>query len=112
MAMKHLFYPDNQPFDYGRFSITKLYPTACWKKHLDNYFYLRFILDRSDDRDERWVANKEMQIAEKKMKYWERMPEFDKDQAQAYLEKLKKTWNLSNNNCKYVLDVDYRPRQY
>ena len=51
-----------------------------------------------------------MQIAEKKMKYWERMPEFDKDQAQAYLEKLKKTWNLSNNNCKYVLDVDYRPR--
>lgn len=112
MAMKHLFYPDNQKFDYSRFSIVKLHPTACWKKHLDNYFYLRFILDRSDDRDERWVANKELQIAEKKMKYWEKMPEFDKDQAQAYLQKLKKTWNLSNNNCKYVLEEDYRPRQY
>jgi cell division FtsZ-interacting protein ZapD len=110
MALRHLMYPDNQPFDYGRFSVTKLYPTSCWKKHLDNYFYLRFLFEHSDDRSERLVANKEMQIAEKKMKYWERMPDFDKEEADAYLQKLKKTWNLSNNNSEFVLDKHYRPK--
>lgn len=91
--MAHFFYNDSSsgPFNYARMKCIN--PTNAWKNHLGNYFYLRFILDKSDNRVEKWQANKEMQIAERKMAFWEKNPDFDKVTAQEYKDKMKKTWN-------------------
>ena len=91
--MAYFFYNEGNagPFNYGRMKCID--PTNAWKQHLSNYFYLRFILNKSDDRVEKWQANKEMQIAERKMAFWEKNPDFKKDVAQRYRDEQKKVWN-------------------
>jgi len=91
--MAFFIYSDSNsgPFNYARMKCID--PTNAWKQHLSNYFYLRFILDKSDDRVEKWQANKEMQIAERKMAFWEKSPDFKKDVAQQYRDQQKKVWN-------------------
>lgn len=52
---------------------TKLDPVKQWSKHYENYKYLKFLFDNSKDWKERREANKELQIAQKKMSRWTNM---------------------------------------
>lgn len=88
--MAHIIYEDKKyPWSY-----VKLNPTNQFVKHLSNYYYLRWITEKSDNFIEKQQANKEMTIAEKKMKYWERSPEFNSNEAKRMHQKLKNEWGL------------------
>ena len=45
-------------------------------KHLENYFFLKFILLKSDDTVEKHHASKELDICERKMNFWKRQSSF------------------------------------
>lgn len=58
-------------------------------KHLENYFFLKFILMKSDDFVEKHRASKELDICERKMNYWKRQKNF----CQKQYEKDIKSWS-------------------
>lgn len=82
----------------GNFDISRLMrmdPTKQYCKHLDNWFFLKFVLMNSKDFAEQAQANKELAICERKMAYWKRNARFDSDAAQRYKDQLKKLWAAS-----------------
>ena len=67
--MAAIIYTDeNKKFDFSLMS--RINSTKAYINHVENYFYLRFILDKSDNFIEKNQANKEILIAERKMLFW------------------------------------------
>lgn len=65
----------------------------CWLTHYGNALYLKFIAQNPKaTSSEKVQAGKEIVIAEQKMKYWERHETYDKAEAIAGAENLKKMW--------------------
>lgn len=75
--------------------LSRMDPTKQYCKHLDNWFFLKFVLMNSTDFAERAQANKELTICERKMTYWKRNGRFDSAAAQRYKDELKKQWAAS-----------------
>ena len=91
-----IFYGDEitgKPF--SGMSIKELDPNVCYAKHLSNYFHLTFIKNRSDDRKEVGQALKEIVIAERKMNYWKKHPDFSVDAAGQAKNALIGHWNFT-----------------
>ena len=89
----HFFYPNTkEPLSLN---INKLNPTTMYLKHLENYYYLQFIANNSDNFIEKQQANKELLMAEKKMKWWSNRPHFNDEQATKENNKMKKMWGSS-----------------
>jgi hypothetical protein len=65
-----------------------------YAKHLENYFYLRFILMNSDDFKEKAQANKELSICQRKLDFWRRHGNFCDAVAQRDTEETKKKWRM------------------
>ena len=89
------FYKDNEPrgnFNGG--SLSNMNATRMYIKHLENYFYLRFIELQSDNRIERVQATKELVICERKLKFWSERDSFDRKQADDAKNEMKKTWAM------------------
>jgi hypothetical protein len=63
----------------------------AWARHVENHAFLRF-MSKKGTFEERMQANKELQICERKIEFWERHSEFDKRQAELILSKVKKNW--------------------
>lgn len=80
-----------EPFTGNAAMFHRINPNNAWKKHYENYLYLQFMQQRGD-RLERLQATKELDIAEKKMKYWENRPNFDKSLSLRDAEKLNRMW--------------------
>ena len=73
--------------------MSRINPNKQYKKHLDNYFYLRFINTHIDTSvQEKMQAQNEMLIAERKMKFWERQGTFSLQQKELDTLELKKQW--------------------
>lgn len=88
------FYSDTGPkstFDARLMS--RLDATECYMTHLNNYFYLKFMQTNGTFK-EKSQATIELDICERKMKFWERNPEFDKSIADAEMKSLKRKWNM------------------
>ena len=66
--------------------------TRYWHTHFENSCYLRFIAEKSDDPAERRQANSELIIANKKMDYWKRHPNWDTAGAARLAETTKQKW--------------------
>ena len=64
-------------------------------KHLENYFFLKFILAKSDDIVEKHRASKELDICERKMNYWKRQANFCQKQYEKDIQIWNKTYDLS-----------------
>jgi hypothetical protein len=75
--------------------LARLDPTKQYCKHLDNWFFLKFVLMNSKDFNEIAQANKELTICERKMAYWKRNGKFDSVTAQRCKDELKKQWAVS-----------------
>lgn len=75
----------NKDFNFG--IIRKMNPNTQWSNHSYNHFVLTHISNTSENFNERAQARKEMEIAERKMKFWERHPDFDIDAAHYYRKK-------------------------
>lgn len=88
------FYSDTnkEPFNPAR--ARNINPTRAIMRHLDNYFFLKFLLLRSDDRIERHQATKELAICERKIAYHERNASCDHESIAKYRDQLKKTYEM------------------
>lgn len=78
----------------GGFDPSKFDPVKCFMTHFDNLLYLEFIQKNSDKFYERKQAEDEMQIARKKMTYWERQKDFDRKRAEEEIKKAKEKWRV------------------
>ena len=61
-------------------------------KHLENYFFLKFILLKSDDTVEKHHASKELDICERKMNFWKRQSSFCSKQYEKDIEAYRKMY--------------------
>lgn len=73
--------------DFNPNLIWKMNPNSQWANHSYNHIALEHIAKASKDFNERQQARKEIEIAERKMKFWERHPDFEKDHALFYRKK-------------------------
>ena len=67
-------------------------PHKPYNTHLENWFYLKFIQTTSDRFQEKQQALKELDIAERKMTFWRRHPNFDVEVERKLIAACKKTW--------------------
>lgn len=63
-----------------------------WLKHYENSLTLTFIVHATKDRVEKAQAQKELDIADRKMKFWENHPNFEKAVVIRGAEELKRKW--------------------
>jgi hypothetical protein len=73
--------------DFDPFLIRKMNPNSAWANHSYNHFVLRHIFGNSPDPLEKIQAGKEIEIAERKMSFWERHNEFHLESALYYRQK-------------------------
>jgi len=74
------------PIDLDRIDATKV-----WLGHFANSLMLGFFIAKGT-RIEKQEASQELVICERKMKFWERQPNFELDRATAETSKLKTQW--------------------
>lgn len=70
----------------------ELDPNVYWEPHCENWFLLKFFYQTSKLATERIQAGKELDIAEKRMKFWEKHPEFDKKKSEEFLSVMRTRW--------------------
>jgi hypothetical protein len=65
---------------------------AGYLRHYGNLLYLQFIANNTNDAREKIQASKEMAIAERKMSWWEKHPNYVQAEVLRGVEKLKRDW--------------------
>ncbi len=89
------FYSDTGPRGPMNIGLLmRLDPNDQYRKHLENWFFLKFVIMNSTIRVEVWQANKELGICDKKLKYWEHNYRFDDKKKLKDIDELKKKWNM------------------
>jgi hypothetical protein len=89
-----IFYTDTgSKSDFDPTLVFRLNPNTQYIKHLENLFYLKFLELKSDKFFERAQAKKEIEICNKKLKFWERKIT-NQQLVDNKLQELKKIWNL------------------
>lgn len=66
-------------------------PTRAYLRHYENYMFLSFIAQKSDDPQERGQARRELDICERKMKFHERT--YNKQEALRGIQEIKRKWS-------------------
>lgn len=88
------FYTDTGPkSEFNPAFVKKLNPNTQYIKHLENLFYLKFVELKSDKFFEKAQATKEIEICNKKLKYWGRMIT-NQPLVDSKLNELKKIWDI------------------
>ncbi|OCP21969.1 hypothetical protein [Ensifer sp. LC54] len=72
-------------------SIDRMDGTKAYLRHFENKLFLMFIATHGT-RTEKWQAEKELTICERKLSFWEKHPRFVGDLARKGMEELKKNW--------------------
>ena len=67
--------------DFDANLIKRMNPNSAWANHSYNHFVLTHIFRNSPDTREKIQAGQELEIAERKMKFWERQSGFDQSSA-------------------------------
>jgi hypothetical protein len=91
--MGHFIYPDTVERPAFFINPYKMDPVKQFAKHYENYRYIKFIFDSTNSGQERRQANKEIQIALKKMSYWENMPAAVRTEIEKVKKEIDKRWN-------------------
>jgi hypothetical protein len=84
-------YNENQPFS-GDFDLKNADPHFFYLRHYGNLKYLQFIFDNTENRVERHQANKEIEIARKKMDWWSKKHGFDYKHIETGKKKIDREW--------------------
>ena len=97
--MSFLIYADNTERS-GASSV----PYELWKacdrylEHFANKLYLNFVAKHKDTSFvEKAQANKELEICERKLKYWTHHPNYDQDVVTRGCEQEKRNWEKNRN---------------
>lgn len=88
------FYPDNEKRSNTPFNPHRYNPNNMICKHLENYFFLKFIIQKSPDMIERHRASKELDVCERKIAYWQKMPTYCEDTYQHHVNIYKNNWDM------------------
>ena len=84
-------------FDPGRVgSMESGQVMSAWEKHAENWYQLSFFR-LNGTPDERMAATQELGIADRKLAFWEKHPNFDRSWANKILDKLKKKWKVTTD---------------
>lgn len=75
-----LCYSENVGPSEGAFDPSRCNAVRCYMGHFDNSLYLTFMM-LNGSMKEKHQASIEMPICERKMKYWENQPHFEKSEA-------------------------------
>ena len=76
------------------FDVTRCDANKCARTHLQNYFYLKFLLLKSDNANEKIQASKELKICERKLAFWQRQATFNSKQYELDVAKYKKQFAM------------------
>jgi hypothetical protein len=82
---------DRQPFT-GSFNFRAADSTARYLEHYSNSLLLTVMVREARDFSEKKQALKELDIAERKMKFWERQENFDRARMVRGCQELKDQW--------------------
>jgi hypothetical protein len=88
-----LIYDESSLKTFSNIRISDIDGTKAYLKHFENQLYLSFMA-KHGSRDERWQAERELVICERKMRYWEKHPRFIGEDARRGMEALKKNWRI------------------
>ena len=79
---------DNKPFEkeFNWSDIYRMDPNRCWATHFYNRHVLAYISRTTTDMNEKFQAEKEIKLADRKMQFWERISDFDLDSARDYVK--------------------------
>jgi hypothetical protein len=73
-------------------------PNKAYLKHFANKLYIAFVMKHPESTvQERAQASRELAIADRKMTYWERNPEFSLAAIDTDMQKLKALWATGGN---------------
>lgn len=86
-----LIYDESVKGNIGDLRIDQMDGTKNFLKHYGNKLYLSFIA-KNGTQVERWQAEKELKIAERKMSFWEKHPRYEPLTARRGMEELNKQW--------------------
>ncbi|QIG75712.1 hypothetical protein EVC20_141 [Rhizobium phage RHph_Y2_17_1] len=86
-----LIYDESVRSGASNISINKMDGTKAYLRHYENKLTLTFFAERGS-RVERWQAEKELVICERKLKFWEKHPTFVGALARAGMERLNHDW--------------------
>ena len=79
----------------GFVSMTDANATSLWLNHFSNALYLRFIAQHPKTNTiEKMQANRELAIADKKMNFWAKHPNYNKEHANMEADNLKRNWKV------------------
>jgi hypothetical protein len=88
-----MFCYDENPIRGKNFSMPACDPHTQWEKHYRNKMFLDFLARNPRATfDEKNQAERELIIADRKLKWWERYPGFVQEVANNIAEKVKKEW--------------------
>ena len=73
--------------DFNMGSVYKMNPNSAWANHYYNRKVLEHIARATKDYAEKHQAEKEIAIADRKMAFWERLPDFAVDNAKSIVKK-------------------------
>lgn len=84
-------------FDPGRVAAMETGQVMkSWQKHAENWYMLSFYRLKGNP-DERMAATQELGIADRKLAFWEKHPNFDRTWANKILDGLKKKWKVTTD---------------
>jgi hypothetical protein len=83
-----IFYDDGNARGGFAINISRLNPNSQWANHSYNHFVLMHIYRNSPDTREKIQAGKELEIAERKMKFWERQSRFNQAEADMWRKEI------------------------
>lgn len=88
------FYEENEPktFNRGMVKYHNMDATKHWLTHYSNAKMLTFFAQNETGFAERNQATKELGVAQTKMEYWHRHPNFDRHKAEQGKAEVDKKW--------------------
>lgn len=88
-----IIYDTEQIYTGPPINIHNLDPVKQWRKHYENYKYLKFLFDNTKDWKERRDADRELKIAQKKMDRWYNMSKTVLTELEIAKQEVDKIWN-------------------
>ena len=81
--MFYIYGNESSSGDFNMGSVYKMNPNSAWANHYYNRKVLEHIARATKDYAEKHQAEKEIAIADRKMTFWERLPDYDLNTARA-----------------------------
>lgn len=85
------FYSDTAVREKSDINVWKMDGSKAYLRHFSNYLFLNFVSVKGT-REERASVEKEILICERKLKFWERHPNFNASYVQSEKENMIKQW--------------------